>query len=1284
MCDASELKVHKFDKMMSWNWPTSYESIAPYFLPQSRSCQNFQDISTSCHIWSNCKNMFNIGDHVLKNVRECRNTYYAHNPTLTVTDLDKSKVFNALEDLFKDVMGHIDAQNCLSELDRIEKGDLLSNSLKSIFEALSRHSDDIVLLQNIGDRVVESQNNVITSVRGIEERQNEMERHLQEYHGRVIRMIMAKEENIGNKKRSGIMLSFFYIAIFVAIFGIVLQFRFNYYGLKDKMKVNYSSSYKDCLSEEYTYPFKQDLPLLGYIYDSEPIIGREWLYEIMEWKLISSNSTFKGVAMIADMGYGKSSFVSHILCAKEREKSYEIKSHVVGFHICKFDVKSTQSPARFIRRLIGFLATRYEEYEKKISIMSDDNIIKSQEFCENDPIACFDQSIIFPFRQLSFDSNFPWILIIEALDECFEKSSGKNLILELLLARVRELPKWFKVFVTSRNITELYLLKNFEHVHLKPNDPRNIRDTKEYIQVKYSSHGLENNGSEIEKIIKLGNGSFLFLIHAIRFRLENGNITSLPGSLEEIYELNFDRQYDDTDSFLPSKAVFEIILASFNLLSEEEIFHILVSNNITDLVQFRTQMKKLSFFLRNDDFVTIFHESLYQWLINSGNKKYSISLKAGHAYISCFLINEISNNRKVEVDIADLSIHVSEALNDTLNQKFLALDMDNLNQTHVNEALHNVIRKTAGINALVLLINHNLDVNTLQEGQSPSFIAALKGNIDQLLLLLHNGANVSFVMECDVYNLYKCYDMLYLISKAEYRFSRFYRYSNLRYDTLNGANVSFFTDKSNAVDSFDIVNKIMDINQCRYCRYCGYGLIHIAAQNGHENIVSKLLEYNKDMIYWETSLGRRPSDIACEMGNLNVLQTFSNLDNDMLSDCIYYAARSGNENIILSLIERKLYLSCISDEQSRDAYKEIEVKHTKYGEIKNDFTIKLPAPSHIKYLLDKWWIVAKETPIHAVIRSGSTKVAKLLIKIFPGLLDCTDSFGYTPTLLSVVKNQFDLLPLLTDYILTDRCDPNLFYIQYFDGYIFTKDGLSDIEQHFCENGSTFAHLSLKYKRENFIKYAIKENINADWNSADEERTYPIHIAARDANIYFIDFALNDLRLNISSIKCKNGSTAYHIAAITPSAQSLSRLTDRFAIVIADIKDINKRGFLHHTCLFDQNSLQFSLNPDNVMDVSQRYSSNHVNVMNFQNSSFECFKYFVEVCNINIQSTDVFGRNILHYALVNGQFSIIEYITINYPLEFRKLLNQIDVSAETPIQYALAEVKAIRKELDLNG
>ncbi|XP_060584676.1 uncharacterized protein LOC132740724 [Ruditapes philippinarum] len=379
-------------------------------------------------------------------------------------------------------------------------------------------------------------------------------------------------------------------------------------------------------------------------------------------------------------------------------------------------------------------------------------------------------------------------------------------------------------------------------------------------------------------------------------------------------------------------------------------------------------MKKLSFFLRNDNFVTIFHKSLYELLISSGKKKYSITLKAGHAYISCFLINEISNNP--EVDIADLSIHVSEALNDTLNQKFLALDRDNLNQTNVNEALHNVIRKTEGINALALLIKHNLDVNTLHEGQSPSFIAALKGNIDQLLCLLNNEANVSFVTESN-YAVY-----------------------------------------SSVVD--------LAIKEIKQSCYYGYGLIHIAAKHGHEKIVSKLLEYNKDMIYWKTSLGQRSSDIACEMGNLNVLQTFSNLDNDMLSDCIYYAARSGNENVILSLIERILTLSCISDEQSRDAFKEMEVKNPKNVEIKDDFTIRINPPSHIIYSLDKWWIVMKETPIHAAIWSGSTEVAKLLIKNFPGLLDCTDLFGYTVTLRTVFRNKFDLLPLLTIHISSEQ------------------------------------------------------------------------------------------------------------------------------------------------------------------------------------------------------------------------------------------------------------------------
>jgi ankyrin repeat protein len=317
--------------------------------------------------------------------------------------------------------------------------------------------------------------------------------------------------------------------------------------------------------------------------------------------------------------------------------------------------------------------------------------------------------------------------------------------------------------------------------------------------------------------------------------------------------------------------------------------------------------------------------------------------------------------------------------------------------------------------------------------------------------------------------------------------------------------------KSNyVVDAFDIENKIKAIKQSRYY---GYGLIHIAAKHGHESIVSKLLEYNKDMIYWKTSLGQRPSDIACEIGKLNVLQMFSNLDNDMLSDCIYYAARSGNENIILSLIGRKVNLSCISNKQSRDTLEEIVVENFNNIEIKLDFPRERYVSYNVIHPLDKWWIAAKETSVHAAIRSGSTDVAKYLIRVFPGLLDCTDSFGYTPSLLSVVKNQFDLLPSLTDHISTDRCHP--YYFDHFLGnenFIVMEnlsidpniaiEGFAGIENEICKRGSTFTNLSTKYKRENFIKYSIQEYTNGDYNSADEVGTYQIHIAAMQILISF--------------------------------------------------------------------------------------------------------------------------------------------------------------------------------------
>ncbi|XP_053376351.1 uncharacterized protein LOC128547465 [Mercenaria mercenaria] len=1267
-----------WEKMMSWKWPLAYESIAGVFIPASWAKTDLQDIATLCHIWENCKNEFMIRPFVISNLRDCRNKFVAHNPKLSVNDVEKSRVFDALKDLLKvpDVQLHINAQECLSELAKIENGDTLSASLTNIFTSLRENNDAVENLQDTINRVVlsqndvknaaesgqeqqvsaneklgniqnmqyecsetldglrndsetvkeslnllgETQNRIASGISDLEDRQTEANDKLQDYHNMMIKLLMKRQQS---KKEETFVKKVILSAVLVAVISVLC-----YNGNLNK-HVDKSLTSTDCISENYKYPFEQDMPLLGYFRDHKEIVGREWLFETSELRLITPHQNSKGIALIAEMGYGKSAFVSHLLCSREGEKGYGIKSHVVAFHICKFDVESTKSAGRFIRRLIGFLAREIEEYGNIISILSDYNIIYNIETCDNDPIACFDQGIIFPLEKLSHVSNFSWIFIIEALDECYLKSSSKNPIMELLSNRIRQLPVWFKVFITSRNMTDLYSVPHLEHIHLLTNEPRNIRDIREYIKTKWLNLSFYIHDKELEELLKQSEGNFLFVVHAIQYMVASGNqsFVMLPSTLEDVYELNFDRQYGDMYSFQIPKIIFEVICATTYPLKWEKVLDVLLVNNVTTLVQFNSQIDKMSFFLRMDSTVTIIHQSLYRWLINARNKKYRISLKAGHAYMSRYLLNKVLKNN--DTDLADLSIHVSEASDDNLTKQFLELKIFSFNITNVNESLHNVISKTSAVIPLKLLISLNLDVNKVKDdGTTPAFAAAGRGNMDQLELLQEKGADINFVKEGSV-----------------------------------------------VVDSYDILNKIDAIKQGRYY---GYGLIHVAARHGHPNVVRKLLEYSKEMTDWKTSLGQRASDIACEVGNLKVAQSITEWTSEMLIDCIYYASKRDNVDIIQYLIarEEQITLDCISDTQSIGAIQQIQTDDSTHLKLASDFYVERRPVYHKVYPLDKWWIVAKETPLLAAIRAGSVKAASLLIKHFPSILNCSDSFGYSPLLLSVMKNQYTLLPLLKDHIFTERCekmphhiqqayhkDNSMFLWNFMKGPCLVLDGLKDIEKSFCSSRASFAHFVARYDRKDFLRFALQENIIADWNTADDEGIYPIHYAARYTNVDFITIVSAKFNLNISTIKCRNGSTAYHITATTPSFISLSALTNEFRDVIPDVKDENEMGILHYSVLFAKNF---------------KYLTHDYRMFLQTNSLYIC-KYLVELCKHNIQRTDVFGRNILHYALINGHFSIIEYIESKYGFEFRQMLSHLDVNNQTPVHYAITNVEAVGQD-----
>ena len=183
--------------------------------------------------------------------------------------------------------------------------------------------------------------------------------------------------------------------------------------------------------EIYSIPFAADLQLNGYLRKHESLVGRQWLYTELEKQLSELEFRQKGIVLTADIGYGKSAFVSHLLCSKEAS----IQKRVIAYHICRYDVLSTKNPALFIRRMMGMIANQLPEFGSHVSMLPNTSVFFDKYLYEQDPNLCFDQGLQFPLREIYVPPGVNRIIVIDALDECADGFRGSNKIADLIRQR---------------------------------------------------------------------------------------------------------------------------------------------------------------------------------------------------------------------------------------------------------------------------------------------------------------------------------------------------------------------------------------------------------------------------------------------------------------------------------------------------------------------------------------------------------------------------------------------------------------------------------------------------------------------------------------------------------------------------------------------------------------------------------------------------------------------------------------------------------------------------------
>ena len=703
-------------------------------------------------------------------------------------------------------------------------------------------------------------------------------------------------------------------------------------------------------------------------------MGRRWLISDIQNNIFDKTHQTNGMIITADMGYGKSMLVSHLICAEADEPGYEIRKHLIAYHLCQFDVLTTKNPAVLIRRLVGFISMKIPAFGNYVAMLPHTSIVFDRTLCEQDANGCFDQAIRFPLQDITQPPTETQIIIIDALDECSDNDKGINRISELIRRRAHTLPYWIKILITSRDVIDRRLEQNFHLVQLSANDERNYNDIKSYIETETDRFvykiqrlfGSQSKHDIVETLVKKSSGNFLFLTHAIEYwATKNGTLIDqeFPQTLDRIYELNFERLFSSRENGLSdAKQILSVLCASLYQIQKSDLAKILRVGQIDHMTdqQYKNTMLELSLFLKTESqFVLFAHLSIKQWLVSTSNRIVHVSLEEGSARISEYLLNSFPIQNDI-MDIGTIALQVTRSQNKQLEEKFISVMKDKTKMILENEVLHDVVKR-ADLPIAIDILSPNYDDIDIKNGAglTASGVATMNGNVEVFKHLLQLGANMKVVA---------------------------------------ASGTQRYLAHIPGTDIFDGINQFMN----RY-PFEESNLLHIASQFGQLSIIEITMTLEPKLAVAKNLYGKSPLDLACEFGHMSVVKYFLVIHKLLVDmQCLYLAARNQHDVIVDFILGSPQFnYSCISDEQAFETFLSI-----KCDDDAKNITLVIPNHPNNKHHywfkdecvrpLSIWWKTHKDSALHVAARTGNKKIFESIVTAYPDSLYCEDSGGLTP------------------------------------------------------------------------------------------------------------------------------------------------------------------------------------------------------------------------------------------------------------------------------------------------
>jgi len=1043
-------------------------------------------------------NHFTIHQPLINEVRDTRNNKWVHVPKLELTNADKTDAFDAIVNLLNDpqLARDPDVQKALKEVINLKSvTDLHSMEAQILADFKKVINKEILNLQLESEKNKEQVSQLKEQQENLEKVVEDLGQKHQVLYAAWVWQLLAYV--LGRLIRS---LTHFRKGIFL------MFLLWSFCNILDDDTI-----IKDgCAIKRHDDQWKlKYFDFSDFVTSSRTdFIGRQWLYREMEE--VMEHASSRGVLLVGNPGSGKTAFVSNLLCS--RASSTFIHDRIVGYHFCMHSDKGTQNAAKFVTNLANMVALTFVEYGEMIS---SDSFVRRvlHSNCPQDPEWCFQEGILTPLKNMVQQPKEPWYIVIDALDEC--SNNGKAEILSMLESKVRRLPKWLKLIITSRNINAITTsLDGMQILDLRSDDQRNLDDIDLYLslkiiplrasilnRIKTFFSITDNNTPEkriVTSLVERAQGNFLFIKVMLDFLFATPEsfrwTENFPKTLDNTFQLYFERKFGSRESFRSLRDIFEVLVAAYTPLSAQDIHSLLKLDNPDldfeyDLIP---KLEEVSLFLwhgSENRLVRIYHASLSEWLTSETNKGkfYYVKKQNGHRRLAELYLQNATTTmqpRTIE-EIFYLACHIVEGgLNEHQVHKFLSLPSNMVNRS--DEVKTTALHLSSGaVDSRVteLLMKHFHDVDCLDNDcRTPAFIAATTGYLKNLIMLVERGANLNHTVTC-----------------LDFKMLR---------DTQDS------------------------VRECKR-RACEYSLMHSAAQEGNIDIVEFLIESHLN-VATVTGSNNTAVQLAAENGHLEVVLALKKAGAALDGISLHHAAAGGHNHVVEYLINEGIRDDCINKSPSL-----AESSHTR--NIWQGVKVHAYDNGHLKM---------RETALHAAVRNGHLSVIATLLRHDKSAINCSNIAGRRPLHEAVHLNSYHVLKAMLAAQRVNasvRCNTSL----------QTLGKLGGSPQYHCPCGFTPLHIAAMRGYHSVARLLITQN--ADINAGDCNGATPLHIASCHGMVSLLTLLVdNGANPNRQSF---NGSTPLHSAAACSATESFRPLLDLGSGFF--VKDMKKMTALHY-------------------------------------------------------------------------------------------------------------------------